>query len=88
MFGGPGRTRYLSISHANVFRVKISTAPGGRRKDPEALIKARPHVEPTQMAGTALLQEVPGHPGGSSPGDAPQGTGRWEKEKPRGWAES
>lgn len=32
---------YLSISHANVFRVKIPPGPGGRRKDPRALIKAR-----------------------------------------------
>lgn len=32
---------HLSISHTNVFRVKIPPAPGGRRKDPGALIKAR-----------------------------------------------
>lgn len=79
MFGGPGRTRYLSVSHANVFRVKIPPAPGGRRKDPGALIKTRPPEQghacgaaglavcPAQLAQPPCkYREMPAHPGAPS----------------------
>lgn len=61
MFGSPGRTRYLSISHTNVFRIKIPPAPGKQRKDPRALIKAR-LPEQGCTCGAAGLTVCPAQP--------------------------